>query len=425
MTRGYDDIGQLVQQQDSVIQFDFSYDAVGNIVSEKTVPEIEPDINLEMTYGAANRLGTYDGSAVEFDADGNMTKGPLSGGMADFVFDSRNRLVQAGDTVYRYDAENQRIAVNQIQYVVNSQPALSQVLVKTEADGTQTYYVYGLGLIGQESNGEYLSYHFDLRGSTVALTDKNAQVVERFQYSPYGLLMGGDSSITPFLFNGMYGVMTDGNGLYYMRARFYSPEIRRFVNQDVLLGHIVEGQTLNRYAYVTGRPGSLGDPFGLETTVIITTDYYWFPPFIPLDIIPFKIGSHAAMMIDNNGNPILYDPAGSYKPSQAWENIPRDALGDVFQSGEFAFPFDLDLNEYLEYHTKSGSRITLLFFQTTPEEEQELAKRIKDRFHRTSEFYCTIAVSSILDGVGPFKGLGIFVRPGSLRDELLDRVRKR
>jgi hypothetical protein len=106
-----------------------------------------------MTYGAANRLATYDGSAVSFDADGNMTKGPLSGGMTDFVFDSRNRLVQAGDTVYRYDAENQRIGVNQTQYVVNSQPALSQVLVKEE-NGQKTFFVYVLGLIGQESNSE-------------------------------------------------------------------------------------------------------------------------------------------------------------------------------------------------------------------------------------------------------------------------------
>jgi hypothetical protein len=39
-------------------QFDFRYDAVGNIVSEKTVPEIEPDFNLEMIYGAANRLAS-------------------------------------------------------------------------------------------------------------------------------------------------------------------------------------------------------------------------------------------------------------------------------------------------------------------------------------------------------------------------------
>jgi len=164
MTRVYDDAGQLKQQKDIVVatsevinQFDFSYDAAGNIVKEESSPFLDPDMNLEMTYQAANRLATVDDKVVQFDADGNMIKGPLSGGMANFVFDSRNRLMSAGETVYRYDAENQRIGVNQTQYVINSQPALSQVLVKTEADGTQTYYVYGLGLIGQESNGEYLS----------------------------------------------------------------------------------------------------------------------------------------------------------------------------------------------------------------------------------------------------------------------------
>jgi len=171
----------------------------GNIVAEKTTLEADPDINLEMAYQAANRLATVDDFVIQFDADGNMTRGPLAGELTNFGFDSRNRLVQAGDTVYNYDAENQRIGVNQIQYVVNSQPALSQVLVKTEVDGTQIFYVYGLGLIGQEKDGEYLSYHFDFRGSTVALTDETAQISERFQYSPYGLLLNGDASRTPFL----------------------------------------------------------------------------------------------------------------------------------------------------------------------------------------------------------------------------------
>jgi len=97
-------------------------------------------------------------------------------------------------------------------FVINVQPSLSQVLVKKEADGTKTYYVYGLGLIGQETGGEYLSYHFDYRGSTVALTDETGTVVERFLYSPYGLLLCDDASLTPLLFNGMYGVMTDDNG---------------------------------------------------------------------------------------------------------------------------------------------------------------------------------------------------------------------
>jgi RHS repeat-associated protein len=277
MTRVYDDAGQLVQQKEVIIsQFDFVYDAAGDIVQEKITPEPNLEVNpLSMTYAAANRLATYDGSAVQLDADGNMRFGPLSGGMANFVFESRNRLVAAGNTAYRYDAENQRTAVSidgqETRYVINSQPLLSQVLVRTQPDGTQTYYVSGLGLIGQEKQGQYLSYHFDLRGSTVALTDETGQVVERFQYSPYGLLLDGDASITPFLFNGMYGVMTDSNGLYYMRARYYHPEIRRFVNQDILLGDIFEGQTLNRYAFVTGQPVSFVDPFGLVGENVIST----------------------------------------------------------------------------------------------------------------------------------------------------------
>jgi RHS repeat-associated protein len=61
--------------------------------------------------------------------------------------------------------------------------------------------------------------------------------------------------------------MTDSNGLYYMRARFYSPEIRRFVNQDILLGFVAEGQTLNRYFYVTGQSVSYVVPFGLSALV--------------------------------------------------------------------------------------------------------------------------------------------------------------
>ncbi len=180
--------------------------------------------------------------------------------------------------------------------MINSQPALSQVLVKTKADGTQTYYVYGLGLIGQEQAGSYLTYHFDFRGSTVALTDETGIVTEQFQYSPYGVLVGGEADTTPFLFNGMYGVMSDGNGLYYMRARYYHPEIRRFVNQDILLGYVSEGQTLNRYAFVTGQPVSLIDPFGLQGMPMGRYPFDWRVLFIDMP----------------DYNPFVFDPEGPY-----------------------------------------------------------------------------------------------------------------
>ncbi|KQO15424.1 hypothetical protein ASF12_28585 [Paenibacillus sp. Leaf72] len=68
----------------------------------------------------------------------------------------------------------------------------------------------------------------------------------------------------PFQYNGRDGVATDANGLYHMRARYYNPEIKRFINRDVLTGSISDSQTLNRYAYVNGNPISYVDPFGLS-----------------------------------------------------------------------------------------------------------------------------------------------------------------
>ena len=57
---------------------------------------------------------------------------------------------------------------------------------------------------------------------------------------------------------------TDRNGLYYMRARYYNTDIRRFINLDTVEGSIQNSQSLNRYAYVEGNPVNLTDPFGLS-----------------------------------------------------------------------------------------------------------------------------------------------------------------
>ena len=49
-----------------------------------------------------------------------------------------------------------------------------------------------------------------------------------------------------------------------MRARYYSPAMRRFVNADIIPGEISNAVTLNRYAYANGNPVSNIDPFGLS-----------------------------------------------------------------------------------------------------------------------------------------------------------------
>ena len=54
-----------------------------------------------------------------------------------------------------------------------------------------------------------------------------------------------------------------------MRARYYSPEMNRFINADILKGEISDSTSLNRYAYVNGNPVSNTDPFGLSVLLTI------------------------------------------------------------------------------------------------------------------------------------------------------------
>ena len=278
LTLIYDAAGQVVQRKEVdaegniIFQYDYVYDSAGNVIEENSdqEPLLHNLTGAVMEYGTGNILASYNGQQVEYDADGNMTYGPLNGQMAQYVFDARNRLISAGNTSYEYDAQNNRTAViedgNRTEYVINPNALLSQVLIRTDADGKQTFYIYGLGLIAQEdSEGNYSTYHYDSRGSTVAITDINGEVTDTFEYAPYGELVSRTGTTdTPFLFNGREGVMTDSNGLYYMRARYYNPEIKRFINQDVVQGAIENGLSLNRYAYSNGNPISYIDPFGLS-----------------------------------------------------------------------------------------------------------------------------------------------------------------
>jgi len=44
-----------------------------------------------------------------------------------------------------------------------------------------------------------------------------------------------------------------------MRARYYNPTIKRFINQNMLFGKLNPGISLNRFAYANGDPI---DPLG-------------------------------------------------------------------------------------------------------------------------------------------------------------------
>ena len=247
----------------------FNYDAAGNITDA-------PDSCFQ--YDTNNRLISFNGNAVSYDLDGNM----LSNGSLTCTYDSANRLVSAGGHTYAYNAEDVRIRNlcedKDTTYTYDTNCRLSKLLCKT-TNGIVTKYVYGRGLIGEEIVNVFKTYHFDFRGSTIAITDASGSITDTFAYDTYGKLISrtGTSKVI-FGYNGRDGVVTDDNRLIYMRARYYSPAMKRFVNADIIAGEISDAITLNRFAYANGNPVSFVDPFGLsaerETSFNLTPIWY-------------------------------------------------------------------------------------------------------------------------------------------------------
>ena len=243
---------------DAVISTEtFTYDAAGNITGGSA--------STTFVYDTNNRLVTYNGNAVSYDLDGNM----LNNGVSTFTYDSSNKLITAGNCTYTYNAEDVRIrnicGNADTTYTYDTNCKLSKLLMKT-TNNVVTKYVYGLGLIGEETSNVIKVYHFDYRGSTVVVTDSTGAITDTFEYDTYGKVIArtGTSDII-FYYNGRDGVATDTNGLFYMRARYYSPDMRRFVNADILHGKISDSTSINRYSYANGNPVSFIDPFGLSS----------------------------------------------------------------------------------------------------------------------------------------------------------------
>ena len=73
------------------------------------------------------------------------------------------------------------------------------------------------------------------------------------------------TSNEPFQYVGKYGVMSEPNGLYYMRARMYDPSVGRFISEDP---KSFDGGDVNLMAYVQNNPIMGIDPLGLASLMV-------------------------------------------------------------------------------------------------------------------------------------------------------------
>lgn len=229
-----------------------------------------PNETINPTYvGNSNRLATYGTKSFSYDDNGNtLTKTGYT-----FTYDVADMLTSISGNLNltnEYDGlGNRRKATRNgttTKYVLDIL-GMSKILLETDNSGNaQNYYIYGLGLISRvKPNGTTHYYHYDFRGSTLAMTDANATVTHYYAYDEFGnMLDAQEQDFNSFRYIGKYGVMYEGDSLYFMRARFYDSEIGRFLSEDPIW-------STNLYVYTENQPINKIDASGLipsETALV-------------------------------------------------------------------------------------------------------------------------------------------------------------
>jgi len=277
----YDAVNRLVREKIGDRTIDYAYDLVGNRLSRN-----DSDSGLTTySYDANDRLTQMlaGGVTTEFTYDDNGSMLSRSNGVEsvtyDWINDGENRLVGvnidgpggSSDIEYVYNAEGIRVAevVDGVRtnYLVTP-GMLSDVLLEYDADGTVTKdFVYGLGLVRSTEGGSDSFFHADGLGSVRMVTDTTGMVGEEFVYDAYGASLSGD--VDGFGFAGER--RDDETGLDYLRARYYDPELGRFISKDQFAGFFNDPMSMHDYQYAHANPVNNTDPTGYFTLKEVVT----------------------------------------------------------------------------------------------------------------------------------------------------------
>ncbi len=167
---------------------------------------------------------------------------------------------------YTYDAAGRRIEKKYdyetvTKYVYDGDQCIAEYNAYNQL---KRKYIYGPGvdqpicMIDTMTSPAVTSYyHFDALGSVVALTNASGNTVEVYDYDVYGRVGATDANHpNRIMFTGRE--FNKETGLYYYRARYYKPEIGRFLQPDTL-GYQAG---MNLYRYCSNNPWNSIDPFG-------------------------------------------------------------------------------------------------------------------------------------------------------------------
>ncbi len=119
--------------------------------------------------------------------------------------------------------------------------------------------MYGAGRIAQQQTTKQY-FGADALGSVRQIYNSSGQIIANKRYDPYGNVLAQNGVGTSNY--GYTGEWMDSTGLEYLRARYYTPSVGRFVTRDTWEGDYQRPLTLNGWNYVEANPTNNTDATG-------------------------------------------------------------------------------------------------------------------------------------------------------------------
>ena len=301
-TYGYDGLGRRASiARGNGTGTSYGYDAVSRLSSlTQDLGGGAYDFTNGFTYNPAGQIAslTRSNDAYAWTGHYNVDRpNTINGlnqltatGATGLAYDGRGNLTTSGSSAFGYTAENQLVSAPGATMLY--EPGGGQLLqAYNTSTGADTRFAWSGGQMIAEINGatgtiskRYVPgpgmdepvvwyegagtggrrwLHADERGSVVAVSDGAGNVIGTNSYDEYGI--PGAGNIGRFQYTGQ--AWLPELGMYYYKARIYSPTLGRFLQADPI-GYAAG---LNMYSYVIGDPINATDPSGL---IHCYTDYY-------------------------------------------------------------------------------------------------------------------------------------------------------
>ena len=261
LTYGYDNDSRInsmgYQLGTSAIgSLSYQYDAGGH--STQTGGSLAatsfPPAVASATYDAANQLTNWNGTPIPSDNNGNV----LNDGAANYTWNARNQLIGRGNTSFAYDSIGRRTLNQAGSTLLYEGWNVAQELSGTTPTANRIVAGVDEFVSRADTSGVY-SPIVDVLGSVVAQTNASGSITTQYVYDAFGNTTSyGATTSNVFQYTGREN---DSNGLYFYRARYYSPTFGRFLSEDP----IAFDGGINFYTYVGDFPTGFSDPFGLQS----------------------------------------------------------------------------------------------------------------------------------------------------------------